>query len=142
MLFEIFDRQGCRMEHTENLSCIVDSYEKGNLQSMNGNGYKFKLDGKLVSLSKLVETLNLKSNNRIIPNESKKLFEPNTIANTSNDNKSKRKVRKIRCITNNTTYKNMSACAKDLDIDPAAISYVMQKGTNKYKEYKFEFVEE
>lgn len=53
---------------------------------------------------------------------------------------SKRKVRKIRCIENGKVYNNMTACAKDLGMDPAAISYAMQKN-KPAKGYSFEFVE-
>lgn len=151
MIFEVFSKDGRRMEHTEHIECVIDSYEKGNLQSMNSIGWKFKLDGKVISLTKLVEALDLKNKSKVNPSIVKTIDKPNTSndsikSNTVNETetnpKPKRKVRKIRCITNDTTYKNMSACAKDLDIDPATISYVMQKGTNEYKGYKFEFVED
>lgn len=138
MLFEIYNKEGQRMEYTQSIGCIIDSYEKGNLQSMNSIGWKFKLDGIIVSLNKLVNTLQLNARCRITSTTVKPIDKPIV----SNDSKPKRKVRKIRCLNNNTTYNNMSACAKDLGIDPAAISYVMQKGTNEYKEYKFEFVED
>lgn len=138
MLFEVYNKEGQRMEYTQSIECIIDSYEKGNLQSMNSIGWKFKLDGVIVSLTKLVNTLQLNARCRITGTTNKPVEKP--IA--SNDSKPKRKVRKIRCLNNDTTYNNMSACAKDLGFDPAAISYAMQKGTNEYKGYKFEFVEE
>lgn len=138
MLFEIYNKEGQRMEYTQSIECIIDSYEKGNLQSMNSIGWKFKLDGVIVSLNKLVNTLQLNARCKTNSTTVKLIDKPVV----SNNSKPKRKVRKIRCLNNNTTYNNMSACAKDLGIDPAAISYVMQKGTNEYKEYKFEFVED
>ena len=138
MLFEVYNKEGQRMEHTQSIECVIDSYEKGNLKSMNSIGWKFKLDGRIISLNKLVSTLNLNDKVTTSNVPAKSFDNPNV----SIDTKPKRKVRKIKCLNNNTTYNNMSACAKDLGIDPAAISYVMQKGTNEYKEYKFEFVED
>lgn len=138
MLFEVYNKEGQRMEHTQSIECVIDSYEKGNLKSMNSIGWKFKLDGRIISLNKLVSTLNLNDKVTTSNAPAKSFDNPNV----SIDTKPKRKVRKIKCLNNNTTYNNMSACAKDLGIDPAAISYVMQKGTNEYKDYKFEFVED
>lgn len=54
MLFEYFNQEGQRVLYTEYPECVLDDYEKGNLSSMNQNGYKFKVDGKTVSYKKLI----------------------------------------------------------------------------------------
>ena len=52
-----------------------------------------------------------------------------------------RKVRRIRCVNTGKEYINMSACARDLNIDPAAVSYSMQKGKPTTGGFSFEFVD-
>mgnify|MGYP000006618598 FL=1 len=121
--FEVYNSENKIMEWTEDFECIKDSYQKGHLAEMRKQKWKFKLDGKLISYPQ-IEYM-------ILINICKKDYKPAP----------KKKVRKILCKNNNTTYNNMSECAKDLGFDPAAISYVMKKGTNEYKGYKFEFVE-
>lgn len=128
MKFEIYNQFGVIMATTESVNCVKDDYKKGNLQLMKEHGWKFKIDGKLTSLNNVVKQLKLDS----IDHES--------IAEVPS--KPKRKVRKIKCLNTDKIYKNMSECAKDISVDPAAISYVMSTGKNEYKEFKFEFVNE
>lgn len=123
MKFEVYNSENKIMEWTEDFECIKDSYQKGHLAEMRKQKWKFKLDGKLISYPQIEDM--------ILRNICKKDYKPVP----------KKKVRKILCKNNNTIYNNMSECAKDLGFDPAAISYVMKKGTNEYKGYKFEFVE-
>ena len=57
MKFQIFGKdKKCKLV-TESKSCIPDMKE---LSLMNKAGYKFKLDGKAISIAKLKEELKLK----------------------------------------------------------------------------------
>lgn len=55
MKFEYFNRDRQRTLITHSGISVLDDYEKGNLQAMKDNGYKFKVDGKTVSLRQLVK---------------------------------------------------------------------------------------
>lgn len=128
MKFEIYNQFGVLMLTTESIKCVRADYKKGNLQHMKEHGWKFKIDGKVTSLNNVIKQLELNSNDH------------ESVAEISS--KPKRKVRKIKCLNTNKIYKNMSECAKEIGVDPAAISYAMSTGKNEYKEFKFEFVNE
>lgn len=59
----------------------------------------------------------------------------------SNEAKTKRKVRPVKCVQNDKIYKNMSEAGRDLGIDPAAVSEAVKKN-KPYKGYTFEIVED
>lgn len=94
-------------------------------------GYKFKLNGKSITLSQIREFLS--SNGA--PSTTKAAESVTKVAPQST-----RKVRSIRCLNNNKTYKNMSEAGKDLGLDSAQISYSLKVG-RPTKGYSFEFVE-
>lgn len=54
MLFQVVNDNGVPVFHTEYISCIPDESQ---LTSMQKAGYKFKVDGKSVSIKKIKETL-------------------------------------------------------------------------------------
>ena len=55
MKFEIFDERGNIVMQTESQRCIPP---KSHLESMRNNGYKFKLDGKLITKKELNNLIN------------------------------------------------------------------------------------
>ena len=55
MKFEIFDERGNIVMHTKSKNCIPP---KNHLESMKNNGYKFKLDGKLITKKELNNLIN------------------------------------------------------------------------------------
>lgn len=55
MKFEYFNRDKQRTLVTYSGISVLDDYEKGNLKAMKDNGYKFKINGKTVSLRQLVK---------------------------------------------------------------------------------------
>ena len=53
-MFEVFNDKGKRVMYTEHISCIPEKYI---LSSMLKVGYKFKLNGKAITVQKLNEQL-------------------------------------------------------------------------------------
>lgn len=122
---------------TDYVSCIpFDS-----LDSQEAAGYCFKVNGKKMT-AKQVKSF-FKDNRDIQATENEVATDVSTdIGKSSNvqEAKTTRKVRKIKCVNTGKIYNNMTACAKDLGMDPAAISYAMQKN-KPAKGYSFEFAD-
>lgn len=138
MLFVTYRRiDNQAMMGTDYLSCI--SFDA--LDSQEAAGYYFKVNEKRMTAKQVKAFFKDKKDfqpalNDAVKEEVKHDVEPSTFKEL----RSKRKVRKIKCLNTGTIYNNMTACAKDLGMDPAAISYAMQKN-KPAKGFSFEFVE-
>lgn len=125
------------MMGTDYPSCI--SFDA--LDSQEAAGYYFKVNGKKMT-AKQVKAF-FKDNKdiqvkvgQVADDEKAVEVKPSNPAEA----KTTRKVRKIKCLNTGKIYNNMTACAKDLGMDPASVSYAMQKN-KPVKGYEFEFVE-
>lgn len=131
MKFEVVRKYDNRpMMSTDNPSCIGFKY----LDAQEASGYYFRVDGKRVSGAEIRRRFNYQQPAEEIAAAS------STVSTSSAP--PVRKVKKIRCITNNKIYNNMSAAARDIGIDPAAVSYSMKVGRPTTSGYSFEFVED
>jgi hypothetical protein len=147
--------------------CCV--YSQDILNDMASVGIKFKVDGKWVSKTKVLEAVEASNDNLdpslekyIICNPQYETIPKEYIKNDSNDveiksisqsksksgfdilkaaveTQPKRKVRPVKCLENNTTYKNMSEAGRDLGFDPAAISDAVKRNRS-YKGYTFQII--
>lgn len=125
------------LEHIENGECKccdvhISCIDMDQIEAQASHGYKFKLNGKTVTVSQIRAFL--AENGASVPAK-RTLSEPNQ------PNPTTRKVRAIRCLNNKKVYRNMSEAAKDLGLDSAQISYSL-KVSRPTKGYSFEFVEE
>lgn len=131
MKFEVVRKYDNRpMMSTDNPNCIGFKY----LDAQEASGYYFRIDGKRISGAKIKERFNYQE-----PVEDSEVSSPTV---STSRTLTARKVKKIRCITNNKIYNNMSAAARDIGIDPAAVSYSMKVGRPTTSGYSFEFVED
>ena len=131
MKFEVVRKYDNRpMMSTDNPNCIGFKY----LDAQEASGYYFRVDGKRISGAEIKRRFNYQE-----PIEEIAVASP-TVSTSSAP--TTRKVKKIRCITNNKIYNNMSAAARDIGIDPAAVSYSMKVGRPTTSGYSFEFVED
>lgn len=129
MKFEAVGPDGKVKATTHYIECI----EIDTIDCRARAGYKFKLDGKIVSPTSLKAFIN----NAIgTAASSDATLTPSA---TIGDN-TKRSVKSIICINNGKTYKNMSEAGRDLGIDSALISYSLKVG-RPTKGYSFAFVE-
>lgn len=120
MVFEVIGSDGqCKMV-TEYESCIPYEY----IDSMSKSGYKFRIDGKIVSKMNIRAVIESKNN-------IKNLEKPASIESKSS--------RQVRCIDTGKVYKNQSEAAKDLNIDPAQVSDSIKTGRPR-SGYRFERV--
>lgn len=55
MRFEVVNRDGNTVFHTESVTCMPP---ESDLKAMEAGGYKFRLDGKFVKLNKLKDSMN------------------------------------------------------------------------------------
>lgn len=131
MKFEVVRKYDNRpMMSTDNPSCIGFKY----LDAQEASGYYFRVDGKRVSGAEIRRRFNYQQPAEEIAAAS------STVSTSSAP--PVRKVKKIRCINNNKIYNNMSAAARDIGIDPAAVSYSMKVGRPTTSGYSFDFVED
>lgn len=131
MKFEVVRKYDNRpMMSTDNPNCIGFKY----LDAQEASGYYFRVDGKRISGAEIKKRFNYQELAEEIVASSLTARTPS--ASTA------RKVKKIRCITNNKIYNNMSAAARDIGLDPAAVSYSMKVGRPTTSGYSFEFVED
>lgn len=111
------------------------------LDNQEAAGYCFKVNGKKMNAKQVKsffkDTRDIQVTANIFVNDADV---ENVKADDAKKETTKRKVRKIRCVNTGKIYNNMTACAKDLGMDPAAISYAMQKN-KPAKGYSFEFIE-
>lgn len=134
-------KQEATYASTEYVQCI----DFDHLDSMENAGYFFRIDGVKMTANQVRKHFNI-GRDKDIPAQ---VEEPEIVAISPDlkpsagvDNKPKRKVRPIRCTNNNKIYTNMSACARDLGIDPAAVSYSIANERPTKQGYSFEFVDE
>lgn len=128
MLFEVVRDNKVYMS-TEEPSYIPYN----DLDSMQKSGYKFKLDGRVISASQL------KSRNSTPAKVTEcKAVEPKVTSSTSTT--TKRKVRRVYCKQTDTIYKNMSEAGRALGLDPAAVSYAIQVNRPTTSGYTFSIV--
>lgn len=131
MKFEVVRKYDNRpMMSTDNHNCIGFKY----LDAQEASGYYFRVDGKRISGAEIRRRFNYQEPIEEIAAASPTASTPSAPP--------VRKVKKIRCITNNKIYNNMSAAARDIGIDPAAVSYSMKVGRPTTSGYSFEFVED
>lgn len=125
MLFEVL-RDNTVYMHTEHLTCInIDD-----VKNQASAGYKFKVDGKFVTLSQILKMVGC---NHDVDTTTSVSVEPV---------KPKRKVRKVYCYETKTLYDNMSIAGRELGIDPAAISYSIKVNRSTTSGYTFSVTEE
>lgn len=129
MKFEAIGPDGKVKATTQYIECI----EVDTIDCRARAGYKFRLDGKIVSPTNLKAFIN---NSIGTATSSDSTLTPST---TIGDN-SKRAVKSIICMNNGKTYKNMSEAGRDLGIDSALISYSLKVG-RPTKGYSFAFAE-
>lgn len=120
MIFQVINSSGQCVMNTEEVECIPFN----NLDNMSASGYKFKMDGKLISKNQIRSSFSL---------EDKSRNSAHTNINSSSHSK------KVRCIDNGKIYDNQSAAAKDLGIDPAQVSDSIKTGRPR-SGYRFERV--
>ena len=166
ILFQVFNREGRPVMHTNYVSCI---YDLDDLKSMEGAGYTFKLQDKKMSanaVDKIVKSGTLKD----IIDSTKKEEKPEeiniisrTIISTVREDKEdadKVKLtaetsvsksvqgpppgmvvnsRTVRCIETGQYFKTQAVAAQKYGIDPAYVSDSVKTGKS-YKGYTFEKV--
>lgn len=118
------------MMSTDYLSCIPFDQ----LDSMNSNGYYFKLDGKKVSI-KVIKDLE-----KQLPPEDR--IEIQSSVNTDAETKSTAvsvKAKGIRCKDTGEVFKNQAEAARHFNIDPAQVSDSIKTGRPR-SGYTFEKV--
>lgn len=106
MIFEVIGPDGISKMSTTSISCI---YSIDILTQMQSSGYRFRLDDKLISLSKLKAFLN----------------EGNIESNNTNTSK------KIRCVDTGEIFENQSKAARYYNIDPAQVSDSIKTGRRR-----------
>lgn len=109
MTFEAFDKYGHRVLYTYQISCIPVR----DLDAMHKAGYRFKLDNKVASIARILELVN-----------SSNITTKQPTASSAEPIYSKH----VRCVDTNEIYKNQSAAAKAVGIDPAQVSDSIKTG--------------
>ena len=134
-------KQEVTYSSTEYVQCINFDH----LDSMENAGYFFRVNGVKMTANQVRKHFNA-GRDKDIPTQAE---DPEIVAISHDlrltakvENKPKRRVRPIRCANNNKIYTNMSACARDLGIDPAIVSYSIANGRPTKQGYSFEFVDE
>ena len=129
MKFEVI-----RIADSRTMFSYVDDkvpYDANTINVMSGSGYKFKIDGSVVSKGTVLSLIQSADARQAAP-----AINPNTNDKPTNTSK------KVRCIETNIIYDSQSAAAKALGIDPAQVSDSIKTG-RKRSGYTFErFIEE
>lgn len=123
MQFEHIAPDGRTKCVTHDVSCIdlKDCIDQA------AHGWKFRLDGKAISLTGVKQLVGDAS--------------ASSQGQELNSTTSGKRVRAVRCKNNQKVYRNMSEAAKDLGLDSAQISYSLKVG-KPTKGYQFEFVDD
>lgn len=126
MKFQVINAEGNCVMTTNYSSCIP--YD--DLDHMAKAGYRFKIDGKTVARKHIESSIKsyVKSSDM-----SRDTINSASIVHTSSSN------RQVRCIGTGIIYKNQSAAARDLGIDPAQVSDSIKTGRPR-SGYRFEKV--
>lgn len=162
MTYEVYLPGYGTMMHTKSVRCVDDTAK---LDILSRDGYKFKVDGKIVAKSNVHQAvadslgISVKEVKKQIKGQADyseecaksahkiNIIEEHTVISSKDAINpevvptSKRRVTRIRCVELDTVYKNMTEAGKSLGIDPAYISDAVR--LNKpTKGYHFERVEE
>lgn len=139
MKFEVIKDNRCYYS-TSYTECIPLRH----LQAMKDAGYKFKVDGRISTMSSVVSICNGCNALSSVPSHIAHAApaEPMILIKVKPDNHKSRKVRPIRCNQNGQLYRTMSEAGRALNIDPAAISYSLKVNRPTTSGYTFSFIEE
>ena len=143
MLFKVIGPDGQTKLGTEFVQCI---YSEDVLLSMSRCGYKFELNGKRATAKAVSDYVkeNMCSSEIEENSEEKEDSANNDVVSDTQEKKPKpetsKKVGKIRCVDNGKVYNKQSEAARDLGIDPAAVSDSLKTG-RKRAGYLFERVD-
>ena len=143
MLFKVIGPDGQTKLGTEFVQCI---YPEDVLLSMSRCGYKFELNGKRATAKAVSDYVkeNMYSSEIEENSEEKEDSANNDVVIDTQEKKPKpetsKKVGKIRCVNTGKVYNKQSEAARDLGIDPAAVSDSLKTG-RKRAGYLFERVD-
>lgn len=143
MLFRVIGPDGQGKMGTEFVQCI---YPEDVLLSMSRCGYKFELNGKRATAKAVSDYVkeNMCSSEIEENSEEKEDSANNDVVIDTQEKKSKpetsKKVGRIRCVNTGKVYNKQSEAARDLGIDPAAVSDSLKTG-RKRAGYLFERVD-
>ena len=143
MLFKVIGPDGQTKLGTEFVQCI---YPEDVLLSMSRCGYKFELNGKRATAKAVSDYVkeHMCSSEIEENSEEKEDSANNDVVSDTQEKKPKpetsKKVGRIRCVDNGKVYNKQSEAARDLGIDPAAVSDSLKTG-RKRAGYLFERVD-
>lgn len=124
--FEVVrSNDGVTVMYTEDSSCIT----KEEVECLASAGYKFKLDGKIISKQAVKDYA--------CGEETKSGKEAKSVEENTEHKGSRIKV--VLCVTTGETFKNQSLAAKRYSIDPAQVSDSIKTGRPR-SGYVFEYV--
>lgn len=144
MLYEVINQDGKVMAGTTYKSCI---YPMDLMIRMNENGWRFRIDGKLVPKTNFKSSMEQAIANAVCehgteynPDGDEPSEKKSTPTVNSEPVKRTRRGGKVRCIDTGEIYNSQSEAAKDLKIDPAQVSDSIKTGRPR-SGYTFEKVE-
>lgn len=143
MLFKVIGPDGQTKLGTEFVQCI---YPEDVLLSMSRCGYKFELNGKRATAKAVSDYVkeNMYSSEIEENSEENEDSSNNDLVSDKQEKKSKpetsKKLGRIRCVNTGKVYNKQSEAARDLGIDPAAVSDSLKTG-RKRAGYLFERVD-
>ena len=134
MRFEVINSNGRCMQLTEHPNCVPYNF----LESMAAHGYKFRVDGKIVSKNRVrqavEESLGVVSKNTITEPEKVEILGVDLAASpdrTGNKEKMQSKGKPkiaIMCVEDNITFESQSEAAEHYGISPMSVSNSIKSG--------------
>lgn len=143
MLFKVIGPDGQTKVGTDSVQCI---YPEDVLLSMSRCGYKFELNGKRSTAKAVSDYVKENMYSSEIEENSEETEDSanNDVVSDTQEKKPKpetsKKVGRIRCVDTGKVYNKQSEAARDLGIDPAAVSDSLKTG-RKRAGYLFERVD-
>ena len=143
MLFKVIGPDGQTKVGTDSVQCI---YPEDVLLSMSSCGYKFELNGKRATAKAVSDYVKENMYSSEIEENSEETEDSanNDVVSDTQEEKKKpetsKKVGRIRCVDTGKVYNKQSEAARDLGIDPAAVSDSLNTG-RKRAGYLFERVD-
>ena len=143
MLFKVIGPDGQTKVGTDSIQCI---YPEDVLLSMSRCGYKFELNGKRSTAKAVSDYVKENMYSSEIEENSEETEDSanNDVVSVIQEEKKKpeisKKVGRIRCVDTGKVYNKQSEAARDLGIDPAAVSDSLKTG-RKRAGYLFERVD-
>lgn len=143
MLFKVTGPDGQTKVGTDSVQCI---YPEDVLLSMSRCGYKFELNGKRATAKAVSDYVKENMYSSEIEENSEETEDSanNDVVSDTQEKKPKpetsKKVGRIRCVDTGKVYNKQSEAARDLGIDPAAVSDSLKTG-RKRAGYLFERVD-